>query len=281
MVMKIKEVTYAKSGVIAKAAYENLRPSYSFTAQLDKNDDVEEVLKHLKGIVDNQFELDEYTAKVSLIEKQFANLRLYPVNGFKYPSVTSVLGWDKDWYISEGELSQYGAMGTIIHKVFEDAILEYQLTGEIVWKEPEEFPELQKEISMVRGGSLKLDWNEYSYKKFGELFIPKLGKIEAMEKVVINDEIKVGGTLDLIAPWEEKLSIIDFKTGYYGWPQLAFYGNTWSVLNKKNIEQMVIFPIGKTKNKCGYEKPKINTDIAGEWKEMLKARETFKLRFGI
>jgi hypothetical protein len=281
MVMKIKEVTYAKSGVIAKAAYENLRPSYSFTAELDKEDNVEDVLKHLKGIVDNQFELDEYTAKVSLVEKQFANMRLYPVNGFKYPSITSVLGWDKDWYISEGELSQYGAIGTIIHKVFEDAIINYQKTGELIWKEPEEFPELQKEISMVRGGSLQLDWNDYSYKTFGNEYIPKLGKICAMEETVANDEIKTAGTLDILAPFGDKLSIIDLKSGAYDFRQLAFYGNTWSVLNGKDVEQMVIFPLGKTDNKSGYKKPIINTDIAGEWKEMLKARETFKKRFGI
>lgn len=281
--MKIKEITYSKSGVISKAAYENLRPSYSFTAELDDGEKVEEALKHIKEIIDGQFALDEYQAKVDLIEKQYQSLRLYDFNGTKYPSITSILGWEKEWWIPEGELSQYRSMGTIIHAVFEDAIMTFQKSKELIWKEPEEFPKLKDDIAIVKTGNLELDWNDYSYKTFGEKFIPELGEVLAIEHTVINDEIKTAGTLDLIAPFgkDQKLSIIDLKTGDYDWRQLAFYGNTWSVLNKREIEQMVIFPLGRTDNKCGYKKPITNDDIPGEWKEMLKARETFKKRFGI
>jgi len=283
--MKLKEVNYSKSGVISKAAYENLRPFFSVTVEPEDGENIDEIFEKLKDTVNRQFAMEEYKAKIDLVEKQFSSLRLYVIEekNIKYPSITSVLGWDKEWYIPEGRLLQYQARGTIIHTLFEDTLQNFQKTGKIVWKNPEEMPELQKEVGILKQGDLGLSWNDCSYKKFGEIYFKDIGEVRAMEQKVINHELKCAGTLDLVAPFQGKLSLIDLKTGDYDWRQPAFYVITYEVEHNVEIEQMVIFPIGATNNKSGYKKPIIRDReaIHEEFKEMVKARQAFKERFGI
>ena len=83
--MNLKELTYSKSGVISKAAYENLRPFFSVTVEPEDGESIEEIFEKLKETVNQQFSLEEYKAKLDLIEKQFASLRLYNIdeNGLK------------------------------------------------------------------------------------------------------------------------------------------------------------------------------------------------------
>ncbi len=285
--MKIKEIVVGKSGVIPKASYSNLRPNYSMTVELQEGEDVNEAIFKCKEIVNHHFELDEYRAGVDLLQKQFKKIRFYDApEGLKYPSVTSILYYDKEWFIAEGELMQYGSMGTIIHVVFWFAVNSYFKTGKIVWKQPEDFPELQKEIGIVKTGSLQLNWEDYSYKEFGNIYIPKIKKIHGMEQTILNPEIRVGGTYDLICDLElEKgkvlLSLVDLKTGAYDFRQHACYAKTWEKINNKNIDQMVTFPLGKTDNKCGYMKPIVELDKDKYFDEFLFQREQFKNDFNV
>jgi hypothetical protein len=283
--MKIKEITVSKSGVIPKASYSNLRPGYSITIEVDENEDPNELILKCKEIVNKHFELDEYREAVNLIQKQFKEIRLYDGNeGLKYPSISSILNYDKEWTISKGELLQYGSLGTILHEVFWYALNSYTNTGKIVWKDPREFANLQKEIGIVLNGSLKLNWNDYSYQAFGNEYIPKIKKIYGIEQIVLNPDIRVGGRYDLIAEIEldqTMLAVIDLKSGGYDFRQLAFYGRTWEQQNDKKIDAMVVFPIGKTTNKCGFSKPIIETDIDLFWDKMLEKREEFRNDFNI
>ncbi|MFA4959869.1 MAG: hypothetical protein WC535_08295 [Candidatus Cloacimonas sp.] len=283
--MKIREITVSKSGVIPKASYSNLRPGYSITIEVDENEDPNELILKCKEIVNKHFELDEYREAVNLIQKQFKEIRLYDGNeGLKYPSISSILNYDKEWTISKGELLQYGSLGTILHEVFWYALNSYTNTGKIVWKDPREFANLQKEIGIVLNGSLKLNWNDYSYQTFGNEYIPKIKKIYGIEQIVLNPDIRVGGRYDLIAEIEldqTMLAVIDLKSGGYDFRQLAFYGRTWEQQNDKKIDAMVVFPIGKTTNKCGFSKPIIETDIDLFWDKMLEKREEFRNDFNI
>ena len=76
--------------------------------------------------------------------------------------------------------------------------------------------------------------------------------------------------------YEGKKSVIDIKCGTFDWRQLAAYA-----MCLEGIEQLVILPVGPTDNKCGYQKPKVNTMIQKEYEEFLKARAKFRRRFGI
>ena len=53
--MKIKEVSASISGVIPIASYENLRPSFTITAELEENEDVDNSIKQLRNIIRAHF----------------------------------------------------------------------------------------------------------------------------------------------------------------------------------------------------------------------------------
>lgn len=268
--MKIKEIKASLSGAIPIASYENLKPYYEISAEVEEGEDVDAAMKKLRSIVRWHFEQEGNNAKADLIEKQYSGIRFYEKDGKKYPSVTSILSWNVDWKIPEDELQQYGARGTIVHKLIE----EYLSKGE--WIEPINAPELANEVATVTAGSLTLSWVDCSYKAALEAIKGDL-KVLQQEQELYNDEHLYAGRSDLVCIYKGKKSILDFKTGTTtDMRQLAAYAACMD-----GIEQLVIVPVGPTDNKSGIKKPVISTDISGEFKKFLYARAAFRERFGI
>lgn len=269
--MRYKEISVGISGVIPIASYENLRPSFNATIEVQEGDDENEVVKKGMEMVNHHFELMVDTAKVDLIEKQYKNIRFREIDGIKYPSVTSIMNWDKEWRVSEDELSQYAARGTIVHKQIEI----FLKTG--IWVEPKEIkePEIEEAISILMSGSLKLHWDDCSHKVLLE-HIRKDIVVDDIEKVCVNKELRYSGQYDIKGTYQGKRSIIDNKSGCYDFAQLAAYA-----VCEPGIEQLVVFPVGPTDNKSGYKKPDITTDIEGEFKRFVYKRDKFRKRFGI
>jgi hypothetical protein len=273
--MKILKVNAELSGVISVAAYENLRPGFGMEVELDEGEDPEEIYEIIRKILREQFQREGNVAKVELIEKQYEQLRFYPRNGKKYPSITSVLGWDDDWRISEDHLGQYASRGTIIHKIGYEYFKVVDNKRLAIWIDPMDCKELEEDVIKVIKGSLGLHWKDCSYKAFIKKFKDDI-EVYAMEEIVYNDEWEIAGTLDIRGLFKGKKSIMDWKTGSYKMPQLAGY----AVSSKEKQEQLVVLPVGQTKNKCGYQNPIVSTDIEKEWKILIKAREKFRKRFG-
>jgi len=267
--MKIKEVSASVSGVVPIAKYENLRPFYSITAEVGERESIDEVLTKLKSTLRMHFDLEVNRAKADLLEKQYSSLRFYEEDGMKYVSVTAVLNWDKDWKISEDELRQYGCRGTIIHKL----VYTYLESG--TWIDPEALPELKEACAVVLGGSLGLHWSDCSYQTFFEKHRDKI-KIESTEKRVVNKERLYAGRYDILGEWEGSRAIMDIKSGSGDMRQLAAYA-----VCCKDIDKLVILPVGRTDNKSGYMKPIISENIQTEYKAFLKARARFRERFGV
>jgi len=136
--------------------------------------------------------------------------------------------------------------------------------------------DLQDEVNLLLSGNLKLNWKDCSHKKFFEKYRKDIGKIEAMEEIVFNDDLFYSGTPDLVAPFNGLKSVIDYKTGAYDFCQLASYAACL-----KGIKQLVIFPLGKSTNVSGYSKPIIKTDWKKDWEEFVKLRKKFRENFGI
>jgi len=268
--MKIKEIKASLSGVIPIASYENLKPYYEIVAELDDGDNVDESMKALRKIMRWHFEQEGNNAKAELIEKQYSGIRFYEKDGKKYPSVTGILGWNIDWKISADELQQYGARGTIVHKLIEG----YLSTGK--WIDPTNAPELAQEVATVTAGSLSLSWVDCAYIKALEALEGDL-KVLHLEREVFNDEQLYAGRMDVLAMYKGKKSIVDFKTGTTAdMRQLAAYA-----VCEEGVEQMVIVPVGPNDNKSGIKKPIVSTDIQGEFKKFVYARQAFRERFGI
>jgi len=268
--MKVTEITVGLSGVIPVGAYENLRPSFSITAQPIGGENPDKIVTALQEYLHRMMMEEANRSKAEAVEKMYSVIRFYERNNKKYPSVTSILGYDKNWYgITEDELQQYASQGNILEALCQHFIE----TGE--WIDPRTVPSLKEDIVILERGSKGFGWEEGSHKKFMAKFRDKI-EAEKFQMTVYNDEHNYAGTLDLIGYYDGKLSVMDFKRNTYDMRQLAAYAACL-----EGVEQLVILPIGPTDNKCGYKKPVICETISHEFKEFVKARTKFRKRFGI
>lgn len=267
--MKIKEITVSLSGVIPVAAYENLRPGFSITVEPMNGEDPEKIIDELQQYLHTVFDNESNRGKADLIDKQYANIRFREKAGKKYPSVTSILGWDKDWHITDDELRQYASRGTIM-----DALITGFLKSGL-WFDPTDLPSLREDVSILMSGSLMLTWEQCSHKSFMTQYRKKI-EAEKFHGTVFNDEALYSGEWDILGKYDGVRSIMDIKHGQFDMRQLAAYA-----ICEKDIEQLVILPVGPTDNKCGYKRPVVCDTIQKEFEEFLKARAKFKQRFGI
>ncbi|MHC4890742.1 MAG: hypothetical protein ACYTEO_14910 [Planctomycetota bacterium] len=267
---KIKEITVGLSGVIPTASFENLRPHYSITVQpTGRQQDPKKIFDLLEDKLHKRFSLIENRAKVDLIERQYSYIRFREKGGHKYPSVTSILTWSTIWKISDDELKQYAARGTVIDKLVE---LYFQ-TGK--WKDPHKIAELKEEVSILLGGSKGFHWNDCTHEKFFAKYKKRIN-IKKMKPVIYNDEHLYSGEIDFVGDFDGKRSVMDVKTGAYDMRQLAAYA-----VCEKGIEQLVVLPVKPTDNITGCKMPVICDTINSKFKEFLKARGKFRERFGI
>ena len=129
--------------------------------------------------------------------------RLYTTpEGNRYKSITTVLSNYNKQYIMEwrkavGEeqankiSSKAANRGTKVHKICED-----YLNNEI--------PELKMQMMMP-------DLKELFF-KIKPYIDENVGKIYSQEQALYSDKYRIAGRVDLIAEWNGKLSVIDFKT---------------------------------------------------------------------
>ena len=267
---KIKEITVSLSGVIPVAAYENLRPSFSITVEPIDGENPEKIITSLQQYLHSVFENESNRGKADLIDKQYANIRFYEKDGKKYPSVTSILNWDKEWRVTDDELRQYASRGNIV----EALINEFITTGE--WIDPTQVPSLREDVSILMSGSLMFTWENCSHKEFMKQYRSKILNVEKIQGIVFNEEALYAGTYDIYGRYDTIWSIMDIKCGGFDMRQLAAYA-----ICEKDIQQLVILPVGPTDNKCGYKRPVVCDTIQKEFEEFLKARAKFKQRFGI
>jgi hypothetical protein len=267
--MRVKEITVSLSGVIPVAAYENLRPGFSITVEPIDGESPDKIIAECQQYLHAIFENESNRGKADLIDKQYSNIRFYEKDGKKYPSVTSIIGWDKEWKVTEDELRQYASRGTIVGKIVE----HYLSKGE--WIDPAQVPSLREDVSILMSGSLMFTWEQCSHKLFLEQFA-KLIKAEKVQETVFNDENLYAGTYDILGLYDDVRSLMDVKCGGWNMMQLAAYA-----VCLEDVEQLVVLPVGPTDNKCGYKRPVFCDTIGKEFEEFLKARAKFKKRFGV
>lgn len=267
--MKIKEITVSLSGVIPVAAYENLRPSFSITVEPINRESPEKIIADLQQYLHTVFENESNRGKADLIDKEYSNIRFYEKDNKKYPSVTSILNWDKQWRVTDDELRQYASRGTIVGEMVETFLRIEE------WIDPTEYPLLREDVSILMSGSRMFTWEQCTHKAFCEKFGERI-KVEQCQGTVFNDEALYAGTYDILGIYDGVKSIIDVKCGGYDMRQLAAYA-----ICEKDVEQLVVLPVGPTDNKCGYKRPVVCDTIQKEFEEFLKVRAKFRARFGI
>ncbi len=281
------------TGVISTGSYENSKPMFfaeeTFESDLtDNNADtvVSMRQKQLQDICRGQFEKIAGQLYAEKIAKQYANIRFYDADGgIKYPSVTSIVGMDKDFHMPPDELAQYAARGTILHKQAEI----YMLTNE--WKDARDIAEVSHEYMTVMQGNLKLSLDDTNFKGFLKDYPIE---VIQLEQAVLNNEDKYGGRYDILCKldpknlgkWDKvegidvtKNILLDIKTSAtldknYGFTQNAAYAKCLGV------DQIGLIHLNK-EVKAGFSKPAVTSNVARYWDLFIKKRQQFYGRYGI
>jgi len=276
--MKIK-VSSGFSGVIPTGSYENARPSYAAEVELeiDEKDSakhIAEIQKQLQQVAYANFKEDEQRHIVERIEKERADMRFYPKGGKQYPSVTSVIGWDSDFFVSPEELQQYASQGNL----YDLQVKHFIATGQ--WVHPKDIDGSWTDLVIVQKGNLQLTVNQWNFPAFIEKY--------PLEKMVVgtpvfSDKHFFAGTPDVPCYYKDKKTMADVKRTpdpLKHFKQTAGYIIAAEESGEEPYEQMMLIP-ANDKTKQGYSKPIITTEIE-QYKDMfLKDREAFKKRFGI
>lgn len=288
------EISASFTGKISTGQFENESPFFSVKEiieyepnQGNSDDWIALRQKELQVMCYGQFKRHAEQAYAERIAKQYQNIRFYDgKDGLKYPSVTSIIGMDEQFFISPDELSQYAARGTIIHKQIEI----FLTTGE--WKLPKDIAEVAPCYLTVIKGSLGLDIEDTDFRG---LYADYPFKVTSLESTVLNNEYRYGGRVDIQCVIESKNpgkwgkvegimfdvpTILDVKSSttldkMKGLTQQAAYAKA-----VEGTKQIGLLHLNK-ENKCGYSTPVITTNLERYWALFAKKREDFKARYAI
>lgn len=291
---KTIKITASFTGTIPTGSYENSKPFYGLeeVLEFDSNevapiDDnlLKQRQQELHSICYQEFQAQADRCKVERIANEYKGIRFYDVNGKKYPSVTSILNFDADFHVTEDELYQYGARGTILHKQIEI----FLKTGE--WKEPKDISEVSAEYKAVIQGNLGLQLDDVDFRNFYKDYPFKL---VCSEEQVSNDENRYAGRFDIKCVIEsankgkwakidgvkfDEEIILDIKSSTTLDKEKGLTQNS-AYAKCLGVGQIGLIHLNKG-NECGYSKPVITSNIERYFSLFLRKREQFKQRYGV
>jgi len=274
--MRIK-ISAGFSGVIATGSFANARPSYGAEIEFETDDNeylvcVDHHQKKLQEICYQNFKQDEQTQTIERIQRERNDFRVY-AGGF--PSVTSIINWDADFWVTAVELQQYASQGSLIHAQVE----EYIKTGQ--WIPVEKIDGTWSDLVIIKKGSLQLPVSGWSFPDFLKKY--PVEKMVCGESI-ISKEHKFGGTPDIrVCYYEGKKTLADVKrTPQKGkdFKQIAAYIIAEEENGESPYEQMLVIPLND-RTQQGFSKPKISTEISQYKQLFLTDRKNFRRRYGI
>ena len=267
--LKETEITASYSGKISTGNYENESPFFALK-EIWNGEVTPEFINERQAILHNlnyaKFTDCERRSLLELIKKKRKDIRFYG----DYPSVTSIINWDADFYVSPDELCQYGARGTIIH----EQCRIYLETGK--WLDPKDIPEIYTQMVILTKGSLKLSLDGYNFRAFKSKY--PFTSIQT-EVAVYNHEHKYAGRQDIKYRRGEVIGIADIKTGTIDkvkcMKQLSAYA---SCVGNENVQELMIIPLNSS-TKQGFSQAIIEEDPKKYLPMFLDNRAEFKERF--
>ena len=278
MKRKIK-VEASFSGVLPTGSYANSRPGFlasmeyeaDFATEAEVSMNIELAQQELQGICYKNFQSEANRAKVMKIQEDRKDFRFYTLpNGEEVPSVTSILNYDSDFLMDEGELKQYASQGNIIHA----QVAEFIKGG--VWKVPQDIEGIAPDLFILKSGNLKLSLDGWDFQAFLKKY-----PMENMEngESVFNEKERYAGTPDGFSIVGGISTIFDIKRTpekVKNFMQMAAYAKA----SGRAIQQMMIIPLND-KTEQGFSKPIVSTDIDKYFELFLFKRREFKKVYGI
>lgn len=281
------KISGSVSGVIATGSYANLRPSFTWEEEWtyydDEKDNIssdESIQARRQYLYEMSFSLlkqAESKALIERIERERSDLRFktHPETGKVSPSVTSIINYDADFFVSAEDLRQYASQGNCI-----DARVRHYI-DKGVWVAPKDIKGLWTDIVILKKGSLALTPDVGDFPAFLEKY--PIGQMSTRERMFSDDDL-FNGELDFdgvpnFKDAKEIATVFDVKRT----PDKIKNGMQLSAYCKMaNCKQGIIVPLsGKTNQ--GFSKPIVYDEktLEGYFKMFLQKREEFKKRYGI
>jgi hypothetical protein len=281
------KVSAGFSGKIATGSFQNMNPSF-FAEETFEIDDgcvvvndllmqqcsgpnplkmIKERQIELQAICYANFEQEAHKAKIRKIQEDRKDFRWYG----EYPSVTSILGYDADFFVEDNDLKQYASQGNIIHA----QVAEFIKTGE--WKSPDKIEGTTPDLFILKTGSLSLSLDGWDFPAFLKKY-PLTGMKNG--NALINDAHQYGGTYDLEGIYSEIPTLCDVKRTtdkVKNLMQMAAYSKCSGM---EHIKQIMVIPLND-KTDQGFSKPTVSVEIDKYFELFIAKRKEFKKVYGI
>ncbi len=280
--MRIK-VSSGFSGVISTGSFQNSRPS--FEAEVEFETDkflgvevqtlINQTQQDMHKICLDNFKQAEQQAVAERINRERVDFRFYQHDGLSYPSVTSIINWDADFFVPPEELQQYASQGSL----YDLQAKHYIKTGE--WLDAEKIEGSWADVVILKKGNLGLQFDGWNFPAFLKKY-----PLEKMEvgKTVYSKIHKFAGTSDIRICWfEGKKYLADVKRTpdkVKHFKQVAAYVLAEEEMGEPKYTGMMLIP-ANDKTEQGFSKPVITEEIEQYKTMFLRDRETFKKRFGL
>ena len=190
-----------------------------------------------------------------------AHTRYYDESGKRLPGTTTILGVMSKGYGLMKWYWQMGMKGIDVEKYVDKTanigtLGHYLIECELKDEQPDLEPFSNEEINAAENCLIKFyDWQEEN-----EL------EVLGVEKTLVSEKYKYGGTIDLYCKLNGKYTLVDLKTSKAIYDshmiQLAAYKNLLEE-NDYKVEQVKILRIGRTDDE-GFE-VRTQEDLSTEW----------------
>jgi len=268
------------TGVVATGSYENARPAFSAEQEFEVDCETQEELKFVIEEVQSQlhlicfekFKAVEQQMIAERIQKERKDIRFYEKDGVKYPSVTSIINFDSDFFCTETELQQYASQSNITHA----RVAEFIKSGK--WVEPKELSDCWTDIVICTKGDLQLDIDAGDFPGFLKKY--QLDKMKNFDEPVFNEEYLFAGTPDFEAISDKVPTLVDVKRTI---DKIKLFMQTAAYSKCKGLEHIKQLMGIELNNKTAqqFSKPVIETRIDNYFNMFLQKRKAFKARYGI
>lgn len=270
-------VSASFGGKISTGQYENSSPFFSASEVQDLENDswsdsdaaayIKKRQEELQAICVGNFEAEVIKAKIAKIQADRKDFRI--IDG--RPSVTTVLGYDTDFFVSDDDMKQYAAQGSLIHA----QVAEFIKTGE--WKDPKVIEGTAGDLFIIKSGKLGLSLDGWDFPAFVKKY--KLTEMVNGYRGV-NIQHAYCGMPDFIATIDGKRTLCDVKRTpekVKNFQQIAAYAKLDGM---EPVDQMMVVPLNDRTDQ-GFSKPLIDTNIDKYFELFLFKRTEFRKVYGI
>ena len=287
MKRKIK-ITAGFTGVLPTGSFSNMRPSFGaemeYVAEFGSQEEISLAIEagqqELQGICYQNFEAEAIKAKVIKIQEDLKNFRFHDVDGEKFPSVSTVTSYDKEFFVVDEDLKVYCAQGNII----DAEIRNFVRTG--VWTDSKDLIECTADRYILKTKALSngkmLSLSGWNFKGFLEKY-PIEGLV-SMEEVIYSKKHRIAGTPDLLGKFNGLKTLVSIKrtkSELDNFIQEAGYSLCDTL---EDVEQFMVVEMKSEEdggNKQGFSRPLVTIDVARYQELFLRKRQEVLKIYGV